>query len=840
MKKTLTNNRLLSIYIAATDISNVGAIWVNEKGAVLGSNKHFASQLGYTQAELVEKIIFEINPHLTMLSWRKLWQDILNKKKHILKTEHFTATSKLLPVQVRWESVEIGGLVYACGIVENVVSSSRFEDLLDIASTTAKVATWEWDLLNQTFFFTKHFRHLLQLADDFVLQPDTIDTFLREILSSTSYKQLLSTTTNAIKTGSYLELELELSTDNTEIPSQINLAAQPLFLDGKTIKIYGTIQDLSGISGRTNELYIMSFCMDYATECIVWANAAGIITYANHAAALTYDCLMEEMKGQPVGRFIPYFREEEYATYWQQLQESGMIEGEEKHLKKSGDFFSAWVSHNYIAYQDRSFNCLFIKDLTDQKAREESWKLAMTTIQQASDMIFWFNLDGSIFYTNKQVVINLGYTREQLKKIKIFDISPSRNQEDWEEHLQKIKIQNHATYEGLLRRKNGKIFPTQETVNFILFEEKTIISVYVKDITQRKEKAMKLALAYEEIQQLKEEIEAENTILKEDIKLEYAFENIISKSEGYKTVLKKVEQVAVTTATVLILGETGTGKELLARAVHHLSSRAAKSMIKINCGALPANLIESELFGHEKGAFTGATQTKKGRFELAHKGTIFLDEIGELPLDLQTKLLRVLQEGEFERVGGTQTIVVDVRIIAATNRNLEEKVRKGSFREDLFYRLNVFPIYNIPLRERKDDIVPLVRFFVDKYSKKMGRTIREIPETALKKLHSYNFPGNVRELENIIERSIILSNSNRLVIDTELFRQRTNTEEVFLSLDEAQKRHIIKALSQTKGKISGANGAANLLEINSKTLTSRMSKLGIEKYDYLAFEKKNS
>ena len=281
----------------------------------------------------------------------------------------------------------------------------------------------------------------------------------------------------------------------------------------------------------------------------------------------------------------------------------------------------------------------------------------------------------------------------------------------------------------------------------------------------------------------------------------------------------------------MILGETGTGKELLARSVHQLSERASKSMIKINCGALPSNLIESELFGHEKGAFTNAIQTKKGRFELAHKGTIFLDEIGELPLDLQTKLLRVLQEGEFERVGGTETIQVNVRIIAATNRDLEKKVQEGTFREDLFYRLNVFPIINIPLRERKEDITPLVRFFVDKYSKKMGKTILEIPETALKRLQSYDFPGNVRELENIIERSIILSNNSRLVIDKALFRQEVVLDGQQLTLDEVQRRHILKTLVQTKGRISGQSGAAALLEINPRTLTSRMAKLGIQKHD---------
>jgi len=838
MSATLAKNGLLSIYIDAMEVTHQGTIWVNEKGIVVGSNKKFADQLGYTKPELVDKIIFEINPHLTMLNWRQLWQEVVDKERPITKVEHLTASNDLIPVQVKWEFVEIEGVSYTCGVVEDLISSSRFEDLLDIASDTAKVAAWEWDLVHNTFFFTKHLRNLLQLPEDFILKADNIVSFLRGILSSSALKKLEDIVKGAVKKGAYFEAELELASDNPAVPAQVNLAAKPLFLEGRTVKIYGTIQDLSSISGRTNELYLMNFCMDYATECIIWVDQTGTITYANHAAALTYDYYVaKDLKGQSIASLVPNFNETNYEEYWQKLSERGMIEGEEKHLTKSGDFFIAWVSHNYISYQDSSFNCIFIKDLTEQKEREESRRLSMVTIQEASDMIFWLDTDGHIFYANQAAASNLGYTSSQLTQLTIFELSPNRTKEEWPAHIQKIQAAKYENYESLLRRNNGKLFPVEVSVNLVVFENRTIISYNVKDISQRKKEAVKLELAYEEIQRLKKGLEEENMVLKEDIKLEYAFENIISISDSYKNVLKKVEQVAESDATVLILGETGTGKELLARAVHQMSNRAEKSMIKVNCGALPANLIESELFGHEKGAFTGAVLAKKGRFELAHKGTIFLDEIGELPLDLQTKLLRVLQEGEFERVGGTQTIKIDARVIAATNRNLEKKVKETSFREDLYYRLNVFPIVNIPLRERKEDIPALVRFFVDKYSKKMAKKIKEIPESALKMLSAYDFPGNVRELENIIERAIILSDKNRLRIDNALFQRAKVVEsDAFLGLDQLQKKHIIKALKITKGRVSGSNGAAALLEINPKTLTSRISKLGIKKQDYLADE----
>jgi len=834
MNAALIKNGLLSIYIDAMEISNRGTVWVNEKGVVVGSNKKFAEQLGYTKSTLEGKIIFEINPHLTMLNWRQLWQKIVAKKRPVTRVEHLTVSNHLIPVQVRWELVELEGTIYTCGVVEDLISSSRFEDLLDIASDTAKVAAWEWDLVHNTFFFTKHLRSLLQLPEDFILKADNIVAFLRDMLSSSSLKKLEGMVKEAMKNGIYFETELELTVDNPAVPAQINFAAKPLHLEGRTVKMYGTIQDVSSISGRTSELYLMSFCMDYATECIIWVDQTGVITYANHAAALTYDYVTKELKGLSIASLVPSFNENKYEEYWQELSERGMIEGEEKHLKKGGEFFIAWVSHNYISYQESSFNCIFFKDLTVQKEREESWKLSMLTIQQASDMIFWMDTDGHIFYTNQAASSILGYTMAQLMKLTIYDLSPSINKEEWPAHLEQIQAKKHASYESLLRRKSGKLFPVAITINLVAFENQTIISLYANDISERKKEALKLELAYEEIQRLKSEVEEENMVLKEDIKLKYAFENIITVSESYKGVLKKVEQVAESDATVLILGETGTGKELIARAVHQLSKRSEKSMIKINCGALPANLIESELFGHEKGAFTGAVISKKGRFELAHKGTIFLDEIGELPLELQTKLLRVLQEGEFERVGGIQTIQVDVRVIAATNRNLDQKVKEASFREDLFYRLNVFPIVNMSLRERKEDIPALVRFFVDKYSKKMGKKIKEIPASALKKLSAYDFPGNVRELENIIERAIIISDKNRLLIDNALFRQPKDMEEDILwDLDELQKRHITKALKATNGRVSGSNGAAALLEINPKTLTSRMAKLGIKKQDYI-------
>jgi PAS domain S-box-containing protein len=324
------------------------------------------------------------------------------------------------------------------------------------------------------------------------------------------------------------------------------------------------------------------------------------------------------------------------------------------------------------------------------------------------------------------------------------------------------------------------------------------------------------------------QLRAQNQYLQEEIKLTYNFDEIISKSAIFRKVLHSIEQVASTDATVLILGESGTGKELLARAVHNTSSRAKKPLVKINCAALPANLIESELFGHEKGAFTGAMERKIGRFELADSGTVFLDEIGELPLDLQAKLLRVLQEGEFERLGNPRTLKVNVRVIAATNRNLEQAIEKREFREDLFYRLNVFPIISPPLRDRKEDISLLVKHFCQKHEGKIGKKITNISPVVMDALMDYDWPGNVRELENLIERALILSKGNTLEYGDWVPTGRKPAKGASpQKLQEVEKNHILEALKKTGWKVSGEKGAAKLLGLNATTLEARMKKLGI-------------
>jgi formate hydrogenlyase transcriptional activator len=356
----------------------------------------------------------------------------------------------------------------------------------------------------------------------------------------------------------------------------------------------------------------------------------------------------------------------------------------------------------------------------------------------------------------------------------------------------------------------------------------------VEDVPLLEEVAKQIALAvenmraFEEIARLRAKLEEENRYLQEEIKSDHNFEEIVGQSRAIKELFKAIEAVAPVGATVLITGETGTGKELVARALHNLSPRRGKALIKVNCAALPAGLIESELFGHEKGAFTGAIARKIGRFELAHGGTLFLDEIGDLPLELQPKLLRVLQEGEFERIGASHTITVDVRVIAATNRDLETAIRENRFRSDLYYRLNVFPIRLPPLRERTEDIPLLVRYLTLKYGPLLGKKISNVSPEIMKMLQTYSWPGNVRELENVIERATILSAGAELELGWwPMTTGSTGRAGATRTLEEVEREHILAVLELTGWRVSGERGAAGQLGMKPTTLEARMKKLGI-------------
>jgi formate hydrogenlyase transcriptional activator len=380
-------------------------------------------------------------------------------------------------------------------------------------------------------------------------------------------------------------------------------------------------------------------------------------------------------------------------------------------------------------------------------------------------------------------------------------------------------------------RKDGSKFWANATISALREETGDLhgFAVVIRDMTIAHEAKVLLEKAYWEVQQLKDKLAQEKRYLESEIRSEHGFEEIVGKSQSIRYVLRQVEKVASTATTVLIQGETGTGKELIARAIHNLSSRREKTFVKLNCAAIPTGLLESELFGHERGAFTGAIMQKIGRFELAHQGTIFLDEVGEIPLDLQVKLLRVLQEQEFERLGSTRTQRVDIRVLAATNRDLARMVADKEFRSDLYYRLNVFPVTVPALRDRRDDIPALVNFFTKKYSRQHNKSIVRISDAMMNALCEYAWPGNIRELENVIERCIIISSSDTLELEGSLFEVRSEAtlDPRSKTLEETERDLILRTLVECRWTLSGSSGAAAKLGVKRTSLQYKMKKLGI-------------
>ncbi|MCH8954882.1 sigma 54-interacting transcriptional regulator [candidate division KSB1 bacterium] len=594
---------------------------------------------------------------------------------------------------------------------------------------------------------------------------------------------------------------------------------------------------------QQNELLLNS-----VGEGIYGLDLHGNTTFANPASARMLGWTAEELIGKPQHAIIhhtksdgkPYPREEcpIYAAF-----KDGVVHRVDTEVfwRKDGTSFPVEYISTPIRDDDNNLvgAVVTFRDITERKQAEKELRESRARfsgiLDIAREAIISTDESKHIIMFNKGAEKIFNYSQDEVIGKSIDHLIPEKFHKAHHSHIAEFAgsaLTSHLIGERreiFGRRKNGEIFPAEASISKLQLDGQLILTAILRDITKRKQAETVLRNALNEVQQLKDRLQAENVYLQEEIKLVHNFDEIISTSKSFKKVLRNVEQVAVTDATVLILGETGTGKELIARALHTTSLRKERPLVKVNCAALPENLIESELFGHEKGAFTGAFSRKQGRFELADRGTIFLDEIGDLPLDLQAKLLRVLQEGEFERVGGTQTIKVDVRVIAATNRNLEESTRSGTFREDLFYRLNVFPITLPPLRERAEDIPLLVNHFIKKYQGKLGKKISRVPQKVMKTLQTYHFPGNIRELENIIERAIILARDETLQVDEslELLKSPAAPAENEGTLAEIERSHIVSVLEETNWRIEGQKGAALRLGINANTLRSRMQKLGI-------------
>lgn len=593
---------------------------------------------------------------------------------------------------------------------------------------------------------------------------------------------------------------------------------------------------------QKNKLIKLLTAVEQSSNSIVITDVHGNIEFTNAKFTAVSGYAASEVLGKTANFLKSGFHSEEfYKKIWQTISAGRTWSGEFKNKAKNGDFF--WEQATITPVKDA--NGTVINYLAVKEDISELKKTTLTLIESQNNLVEAQRIAG-ISSFKVDLKTESGTVSPNFYEIVEADSKEKLTLENWrtvvhpDDKENNIKVLNDCIQLG---KKYDLIFRiiTRRTKHLkwihgcgeIIYEkgEPAFFVGTLQDITKEKNAEIELENSLKEIKQLKKQLETENVLLKEEISLSFNYENLVYASAEISDILTQVEQVANTDATVLILGETGTGKELIAKAIHNTSSRKNSPLIRVNCAAIPAELLESELFGHLKGSFTGAVKDRIGKFQLADGGTLFLDEIGEMPLELQPKLLRAIQEGEIEPIGSARVIKLNLRIIAATNRELDKEVKANRFRQDLYFRLNVFPITVPPLRDRIEDIPVLVDYFLNKYCTKYLKNINSISKHALQQMKIYNWPGNVRELENVVERAVITAENNKLLLpdfDFKIPTQLEKSNNSKLSLDEVQSNHIIKILNQTDWKISGKDGAAALLDMKVSTLRDRMTKLGIK------------
>ena len=610
-------------------------------------------------------------------------------------------------------------------------------------------------------------------------------------------------------------------------------------------------------TARHNELLLAA-----VGEGIYGLDCKGNTTFVNPASARMLGYQQHELLGQPMHALLHHtkpdgtdFPKEECSIYAAFKDGAVRRVDDEVFWRKDGSSFPVEYTSTPILEDGKLSGAVVVfKDITKRKQTEtELYQLMRKNeliLTAVGEGIYGIGVDGLATFVNPAAVEMTGWTEQDILGESIHEIHHHTKtdgspypREECPIYLAKKDGTVHHVEDEVFWRKDGTSFPVEYTSTPIFEDGKLEGAVAVfKDITERKKAERELLRALAEVERMKAQLEAENIYLQEEINVEHDFAGLVGQSPAIQQILNQVDLVAPTGASVLITGESGTGKELIARAIHERSDRHERPLIRVNCAAIPKGLFESEFFGHVKGAFTGAIKDRTGRFELADGGTIFLDEVGEIPLELQSKLLRVLQEGQIERVGEEKTRNINVRVIAATNRDLKADAEAKLFREDLYFRLNVFPVEVVPLRTRSSDIPLLAAHFISLLCKRYNRDQPSLTQANVKQLQAYHWPGNVRELQNIIERAVIVITGGRLEFDlpgkpsvpaheTSTLEPEVNTAQFFNEQERLarDRSNIIAALEVTGGKVSGKQGAAELLGIKPTTLASRMNSLGIEK-----------
>lgn len=832
---------------ATFDLVGEGVLWIDQQGKIVDANAAAAQILGYAPKDLARSSYFEINPHFSLLGWRKYWKQLIGLGHERLETEFVNATGKLFHVRGRVSFDAPGNSPGTCIVVfSSTESTQREADLLAMVQEHGDIAGWEWNLNTGQVFLSSPLRRWLNLSPqrDYYPAEELVEN-LRQVMTEKEITAANEQLQQVLHSEKPFDRIVELTVP-PNAPLSLRLRGKSVANELEVFKVYGSAappkeQMPTRIGDHQSALLFAS--LDRSQDTIFWVDLTeGSILYANARTLEVTGYTRRELLGRPAVDLVPEEDHSRFGELIDELPRADFLEFTSETVCKDGRRFPSRSILHHHPGGDRKLMIVVARDLSQDREEDENRELHTTTLNSLQEWVVW--LDAK----HQMVMLNAAARKKLSRKTSLELIGQDIKALMPDLEIPPLSEIREEQLEGRPRAAVDYVFSTasgdQWTLQIrfaqVAAGHQLFLCLLCRDVTAEYNNRRRLQQTKRRVDELRKQLESENEALKEKIETAEATGPIITVSPKYQKILAQVAQVADTDATVLVTGETGTGKELLAQSIHQFSNRSARPMVSVNCAALPENLIESELFGHERGAFTGAFAQKKGKFELADGGTIFLDEIGELPLDMQAKILRALQEGEIQRIGSTESIRVDVRVVAATNRNLEKMINEGRFREDLYYRLNVFPIQNLPLRERREDIPVLVKHFTKLYATKMGRPITQISQRDLEKLQEYDFPGNVRELINLVERAVITSSTSTLNLGASLraLRRADRPEGLQLggdrlvSFENMQRQYIIEALKRTRGKVTGPGGAAELLQLNGRTLLSKMNKLGIDRNEF--------
>ena len=836
---------MLQIHQDAFDLVSEGVLWVDEAGRVQYGNESAAILLGYNRNQLQRTSYFEINPHFSRLGWKRFWNRLQENTHERLDTEFVNRDGKLFSIRGR-----AGFDIYSidptlCLIIfQATEAGKRDADLLEVVQQDAQVGAWEVNLTTNQVFITPLICHWLDLPNDRASYPASgFLSLLHDRLAAEAYDAVRLAYKQLRSSPGQVEVTLPLyptGQSNQASPLEFIVRARSVENELEVYKVYGSLTRAANAvpttGSQTGDEFREAldrqadavYLIDYGSRRIVYANDRATEMTGMPRQQLLNLSVEEFASGPFRSRLIAQFDELRQRKYLEIEGESQLADG------------TTGTVQGRLYYQRSNGQERMILVVSDQQREtvSHSIQLYAKTLDALQEWVIWLNPNNEIVLLNEAARRKLRRkTSRALEGLPLSELMPDLDIPSLAEVRQeKLSGRFRSAVDYIYTNTSGEDRTLQVRFAQVAAGNQLFLSLICRDVTVQYNNKHRLQKTKRRVDELTKQLQSENETLREQVEQINTSGPIITVSRKYQEVLAQIAQVADTDATVLVTGETGTGKELLAQSIHKFSRRSQKPLVSVNCAALPESLIESELFGHERGAFTGAIAQKKGRFEQADSGTIFLDEIGELPLDMQAKLLRVLQEGEIQRIGSTEAIHIDVRVVAATNRNLEAMIGAGTFREDLFYRLNVFPIHNMPLRERKEDIPVLIKHFAKVYSDRMGRNIQHINPKDLELLTAYEFPGNVRELINLVERAVITSSSATLNLKSSLTALRRTDRsdasfrsEKIIPFEAMQKQYIIEALKRTGGKVTGPGGAAELLDLNGRTLMSKMNKFGIDR-----------